>query len=63
MTIIVDKCHTFDIMKKNTTSTETKPKLCVNNEVITPVKDGESFKYLGRYFKFSMKYQKLQLLL
>ena len=48
MTVIVDKCHTFDIMKKNTTSTQTKPKLYFNNEVITPIKDDESFKYLGR---------------
>ena len=50
----VDECHTFGIMKRNTTSTQNKPKLHVKNEIIPPLKDGESFKYLGRYFNFSM---------
>ena len=58
MIIRVDKCHTFDIMKKNTTWTQTKPKLYVINEVIPPLKVDESFKYLGRYFNFSMNNQK-----
>ena len=44
--------------EKNTTSTQTKPKLYVNIEAIPPLKDDESFKYLGRYFNFSMNYQK-----
>ena len=38
--------------------TQTKLKLYVNNEVISPLKENESFKYLGRYFNFSMNNQK-----
>ena len=45
-------------MKKNTTLTQTKPKLYVNNELIPPLKDDESLKYLGRYFNFSMDNQR-----
>ena len=58
MIIRVDKCHTKGIMKKYTTWTQSKPKLYVNNEVIPPLKVDESFKYLGRYFNFSMNNQK-----
>ena len=58
MIIRVDKCHTTGIMKKYTTWTQSKPKLYVNNEVIPPLKVDESFKYLGRYFNFSMNNQK-----
>ena len=56
--IRVDKSHTFGIMKKNTSSTQTQPNLYVNNEAIPPLKDHENFKYLGRYFNFSMNNQK-----
>ena len=56
--IRIDKCYTFGIMKKNTTSTQTKPKLHVNNKLIPPLKDDESFKYLGRDFNFSIDNQK-----
>ena len=58
MIITLDKCHTFGIMKTNTTSTQTKPKLYVNNEIIPSLQDDENFKYLGRYFNFSMNSQK-----
>ena len=58
MIIRVDKCHAFGIMKKKTTSNQTKPKLYVNNEVMPSLKDDESFKHLGRYFNFSMNNQK-----
>ena len=58
MIIRVDKCHTFGIMKKNTTSTQTKPKLYVNIEIIPPLQDDESFEYLRRYFNFSLNNQK-----
>ena len=58
MIIWVDKCHTYGVMKKNTTSTQTKPKFYVNNELVLMLKDDESFKYLGRYFDFSMGNQK-----
>ena len=56
--IRIDKCYTFGIIKENTTLTQTKLKLYVNNEVISPLKENESFKYLGRYFNFSMNNQK-----
>ena len=49
MIIRVDKCDTFGIMKKNTTSIQTNPKLNVNNGVMPLLKDDENFKYLRRY--------------
>ena len=58
MIIRVDKCHTFGIMKKNTASTQTKPKLYVNIEIIPPLQDDESCEYLRRYFNFSLNNQK-----
>ena len=58
MIIRVDKHHTFGIMKKNTTSTQTKPKLYVNNKATPTLKDNESFKHLGRHFNFRMNNQK-----
>ena len=57
MKIRVDKSHTFGIMKKNTISNQTQPSLYVNNKAIPALKDDESFKYLGRYFNFSMNNQ------
>ena len=41
-----------------TTSTQTKPKPCVNGEITPPLQDDESFTYLGRYFNFSLNNQK-----
>ena len=42
-------------MKKfQTKCTQIKPKLCLNNKLINPVKMDESFVYLGRYFDFNM---------
>ena len=58
MIIRVDKCHTFGIRKKNTDLPQTKARLYVDNEIISPLQDNESFKYLGRYFNFSMDNQK-----
>ena len=54
MIIRVDKCHTFNMVKKETLSVQTHPKLCVNNKRIPALKSNESFKYLGRYFNFEM---------
>ena len=53
MVIRVDKC-TFGIKKFSTSSLQFQPKLLINSELIPPVKQGESFKYLGRYFNFDM---------
>ena len=54
MIIRVDKCGTFGIKKFSTTSLQFQPKLLINSEVIPPVKQGESFKYLGRCFSLDM---------
>ena len=40
------------------TSTQTKARLYFDNEIISPLQDDESFKYLGRYFNFSMDNEK-----
>ena len=52
MIIRVDKCHTFGMKKVNTLSKQCQPKLYINNDQIPPVKNDESFKYLGRYFDY-----------
>ncbi len=57
MIIRVDKCSTFGIKKVLTKSTQFLPKLLINNCLVPTVKIGESFKYLGRYFDFSMSDQ------
>ena len=50
MIIRLDKCHKFGIMKKNATSTQTKPKVYVNKEVIPLLKKDEN--YLQKYLNF-----------
>ena len=54
MVIRVDKCTTFGIKKFSSRSLQFQPKLLINSEVVPPVKNGESFKYLGRFFNFDM---------
>ena len=54
MIICVDKCHSFGIKKVDSIATQIQPKLYLNNEYIKPVKTGETFSYLGRYFDFEM---------
>ena len=60
MQIRVDKCITFGIRKFSTRSLQFQPKLLVNSTSVPTVKNGESFKYLGRFFNFEMnnKYHK-----
>ena len=50
----VDKCHSFGIKKVDSIAKQIQPKLYLNNEYIKPVKTGETFPYLGRYFDFEM---------
>ena len=38
-------------------SSQYKPKLYINNEVIPVIEINESFKYLGRHFDYSMSNQ------
>ena len=54
MIIRVDKCSTFGIKKASTSSIQFLPKLILNNTVIPPIDIEKSFRYLGRYFNFSM---------
>ena len=54
MIIRVDKCAVFGIKKFSTSSLQFQTRLLTNPEVIPPVKQGESFKYLGRFFNFDI---------
>ena len=49
--ICLNKCSTFGIKKNGNSSTQFKPYLKVNNEVIPPVKLKEIFTYLGKHFR------------
>ena len=57
MIIRVDKCSTFGIKKASTFSLQYLPELILYNDLIPTVEIGKSFKYLGRYFNFSMDNQ------
>ena len=52
--IRVDKCITFGVRKYSTRSIQFQPKLLIDKQIVPPVKNGESFKYLGRFFDFDM---------
>ena len=54
MIMKVEKYHSLRMKKFQTKCTQIKPKLCLNNKLINPVKIDESFVYLGRYFDFNM---------
>ena len=54
MIIRVDKCSTFGIRKSATASMQYLPKLFINQVTVPTVDIGKSFKYLGRFFNFSM---------
>ena len=54
MVIRVDKCVSFGIKKSSASSTQFLPKLIINRKLVPVFSIGESFKYLGRYFNFSM---------
>ena len=58
MIIRVDKCITFGIKKFSSRSLQFQPKLFINTKLLPVVKNGESFKYLGRYFNFEMNNDK-----
>ena len=57
MTIRVDKCITFGIKKFSTRSLQFQPSLLINDTPVLAIKQGESFRYLGRYFDFAMSNQ------
>ena len=54
MAIRVDKCVSFGIKNSSTSSTQFLPKLIINRKLVPIVNLGESFKYLGHDFNFSM---------
>ena len=54
MTIKASKCHSFDICKKGTTSTQYKPKLYLDNALVPPVRLNDCFTHIGRRFHFKM---------
>ena len=58
MIIRVDKCKTLEVAKIGSTAKQIYPKLFVNGEIITTLKENESFKYLGRYYNFDMTKKK-----
>ena len=47
-------CSTFRVKKSSTSSVQFLPRLFVNKDIVPTVQKGKSFKYLGRYFNFSM---------
>ena len=53
--IRVDKCHTFGIRKSRTSSVQYSAMILVNGERIAPIKNDESFTYLGKQFNFGME--------
>ena len=50
MIVRTDKCKTFEIRKNGTLSTQFKPCLRVNDELIPPVKMGDKFIYHDKVF-------------
>ena len=54
MIIKVEKCQSFEMKKCRTKCIQIKPKLYLNNKLISSVKVDESFVYLDQYFDFSM---------
>ena len=54
MLIRVDKCSSFGIKKFSTRSLQFQPKVLINSTLVPTVKNGESFKHLGRFFNLEM---------
>ena len=54
MIIREDKCITFGVKNATTKSIQYQRKLFINNQLIPGVDNGDSFKYLGRYFDFGI---------
>ena len=55
--IRVDKCSSFGVKMASTSSIQFLPKLTINIVFVPPIDSGKSFRYLGRYFNFSMDNQ------
>ena len=61
MNIRVDKCVTFEMRKGSTKSTQFQPKLIIDSELVPPIMNDDSFRYLGRYFDMSNEKRKSEL--
>src|SRR6218665_129799 len=55
MSIRLDKCCTFGMLKKNNGFGQIEPALYLNSEAIPVVAMGDSFTYLGKKFDFELK--------
>ena len=58
--ICVDKCSTFRIKKNGNSSTQFKPYLKINSEVIPRAKLNETFTYLRKTFSYTMSVGKVK---
>ena len=54
MTIRPDKCQSFALKKFRTLVKQYKQTIYVNNVSVSGINENESFRYLGRWFNFSM---------
>ena len=54
MILRVDKCSTFGLRKASSSSIQFLPNLTIHNSIVPPVEIDSSFRYLGRYFNFTM---------
>ena len=54
MFIHVNKCITFGTKKFSTASFQFQPRLFINSKIVLPVKNSESYKYLGYFFNFDL---------
>ena len=54
MTIRPDKCQSFALKKFRTLVKQYKPTIYVNNVPVSGINENESFRYLGKWFNFSM---------
>ena len=52
--IRIDKCHSIGVKKYMSSAIQYQPNLTINGEKIPPIKNRESFEYLGKQFSFSM---------
>ena len=52
--IRVNKCHTFGIKKRGSRAVQYQPIIKISGQLVPPIKDGESFTYLGKQFNFKM---------
>ena len=50
----VDKCSVFGMKKSKTESVQYQPYVTINRERVRPIKNGDSFTYLGKDFTFNM---------